>query len=394
MRNFTDYVNEAKQPLEIQDKTINYINVSDLKKYLEIADKFISEDTKAICQWLIDNNSTYVKDFGGENALKTFYDKGIPKEEHLKELYKLMGKTIKAGQLLQIPVFQTEEQFKAIISKEISPDEILLDLTTERGRNKVATKFTPLAHKIAHSQFGKSNLSYEDLFASALEGLTYAMNTYGKKNDKSNADDEAVKSYTFKQYAGYCMRNHILGQVDNESRTVRVPKSQLKKEKDTTGRISKNNTTSGEQVVGHDKDGNGKTLFDYIGDTENAGKNLDKEDINKLWSRIETLIKEKFDKKVLDIFYAATGTFGHEKEKKQDIAKKYNVSKSNITYYIFKVKEFLTKDPKASKLIGELNELMHECRHDWDQEENDDIYVVDNLKNNNDAFESADHGDI
>ena len=97
MKKFSTFVNEAKKSLlEIQDDTIDYISVADLKKYLQVADKFLSDETKEVVQYLIVNNANYIKDLGGkgtsENALADFYNNGPYKEPDKKERYALIGK--------------------------------------------------------------------------------------------------------------------------------------------------------------------------------------------------------------------------------------------------------------------------------------------------------------
>ena len=40
MKKLSQIINEAKQKLDIQDDTINYISTPELQKYMEIANKF------------------------------------------------------------------------------------------------------------------------------------------------------------------------------------------------------------------------------------------------------------------------------------------------------------------------------------------------------------------
>ena len=182
MKKFSNNSN-TKEQLNIQDNTINYISVEELKTYLEVANKFISDDSKEIINWLIANNETYLQDLDPElmadNALEFFYNQGLPKKEDLKELYQAITRVNRKNRLLEIPVFQTKEQFHDIITKKISPDEILMDLTSEESRNKIAKQYVPLVHKIIRQWFNKSSLGYDDLISIAYLGLTYAMNTFG-----------------------------------------------------------------------------------------------------------------------------------------------------------------------------------------------------------------------
>ena len=366
-------ITEGKQKVnfEIQDNTINYISSAELKKYLDVAGKFLSEETKEIVNWLIVNNKTYISDLSNdedENALAGFYKAGVPKDEHLKELYKLIGLLVKSGRTLEIPVFQTKEQFESIINKTAAPDEIILDLKTEKGRAIVAQKYNALAHKIAHQWVGKINLSYEDLLGCCYEGLTYAMNNYGKKNKKSKAEDAAVKSYTFGQFAAYCMLNQIKGNGVNDSHLVRIPTSQQKKERDEKGHNTKNLSVSGDKAVGHDDEG-GKTMFDFIGAANNTESGVNAADRQKLWDSIKKILSEQFDEKILDVWCSYWGLFGHKKLQNKEIAKKYNVANSNITYYCQKVNFFIKKNKKILDMFSELYELVKESINDKDHED-------------------------
>ena len=215
MKKFSQVFEAAKPKLDIQDDTINYISVAELKKYLEICDKFISDEAKSIVKYLIDNNANYVKELSNgdsDNALAAFYDAGVPNtnDETLKELYKNIGILNKKGRLMEIPVFQTKEQFEGIISKTESPDQVILDLKTPQGRNEVAKRYEPLVHKMAKQFMGKSNLDYEDLISAGYTGLTYAMNWYGRKTDKNAADLETIVSKTFTQLSSLSFKYKIL----------------------------------------------------------------------------------------------------------------------------------------------------------------------------------------
>ena len=88
--------------IDIQDETINFIDKADLKKYLEIADRFISDNAKTVIKYFIENND-YVNKFGkgdSKNAIANFYNGPTPKDEKLKEVYKCIGKLNKANRLL------------------------------------------------------------------------------------------------------------------------------------------------------------------------------------------------------------------------------------------------------------------------------------------------------
>ena len=378
-------LNEAVKPqkkLSVQSDSINYIDAKNLKKYLSVADKFLSDAAKEVINYLIVNNTSYLSDLATdeeENALAGFYNAGMPAKENLKELWKAIDEVVKSGRPLEIPVFQTKAQFDKIIDGQTSPDTVIMDFESEKSRNEIAKRYEPLVHKICRQYNGKSNLSYEDLLASAYEGLTYAMNNFGKKRtNKDDINDETVNKYTFGQFAAYMIRFHILGTIENESRIVRVSKSQQKKERTETGKISKNNSVSGDKQIGiHNSDEGNKTLFDFIDSQEYSDSSMDREDLTKLWDRIYAKIKEKFGEKIFNIWCAFYGVNGSKELKNKELADKYGVSNSSITYYCFKVNNYLQKDKEMFKMLQEVYELMKECLAEEDNRNNlDEPYHI------------------
>ena len=398
MRKFSEVYEARKaEGLNIQEDTINYINVKDLKSYLEIANKFLSDEAKDIINWLIVNNETYLHDLDpemeSENALATFYDKGVPKKEDLKELYKCIGTLAKKERLLEIPVFLTKDQFEDIINKKVSPDEILLDLVTDKGREKVVKQYTPLIHKIINQWLGKSNLGVDDLLSVAYEGITYAMNRFGKRKVRGEngkwieaEKDEKVTKYSFKQYAAYCIDNAIREEIKHKSHIVRVPASQQTKERKEKGFNTKTYAVSGEKKVGHDSDGNGKTLFDYIDTGENGFKGVDSEDLEKLWKYVYTKLGENFKERDLDIFYSLFGLNGYKQIKGKELAKKYGIVPSAITPIKIKIIKFIRSDKKLFDAFNEILAIVGEAKQDKYNEEDQFLeeHSVKLNKNNDD----------
>lgn len=383
MKKLSQIVAEGKE-LSLQDDTMNYASAEKLREYLKVADKFISDEAKLITNWLITNNSTYMKELG---SLQKFYAAGKPKDPKMQELYKWIGKLSKANRLIEIPVFQTEEQFNAIIKGTEAPDEILLDLNSEKGRNEVAKKFTPLVWKIARSFNGKSRLSLDELFAVGMEGLTRAMNCYGKseaetrKNGKykdmdaeeiaelvDQDKDEKRKKYTFLSFAAYNIRIFILEAIKHQSHIVRIPASVQKREKASTGRNTKSNSVSGDEATGED----GKSIFGKIDSKEDADASLDQQDIQKLWNGIVKMLKAKFTDKQLDIWYSMNGLFGHEKLKGKEIMKKYGMKNpSEISNSNWKILNYIQTNKTLKKAFAELYSLYKECLNDEDRRNNE-----------------------
>lgn len=406
MKKFSQLIKESKQ-LSIQDDSVNYLSVAELKDYLEIGSKFLSDETKAICKWLIDNNSTYIKKLSGkgDNALVDFYNAGVPSDSELKDLYNNIRKVIKSGRILEIPTFQTRTQFDQIINKKASIDEVVLDLESEKGRNEVAVRYTPLVHKIVNSWLGKTSFEQDDLFAYGMRGLTWAMNLYGKKRDKLKKQEEETgeeidvskyRSYTFLQFAAQMIRYSILDAARNDSHLVRIPISRQKKEKDEKGFIAKSNSVSGDKKMGSKDGGDGKSLFDLVGGMENPGKSIDKKEIDDLWDDIMKALKEHFNDQTMDIFMNHFG-FGLENGAKKlsgkEMAKKYGYnSPSSITAEVTKVLNFIRKDKNMYQKFVDIFELMQEAKHDEDEYENDNepIYVTSSLVKEYDGLNNID----
>lgn len=387
MKNLSQLILEAKQSFELQEDSINKISTAKLKKYLEIANKFLSEDGKNIINWLI-SHPNYVDELAdpsADNALEAFYNAGVPKNQEYKDLYKWIGNIIKKNRIMEIPIFQTEEQFNAILDKKVSPDEIILDMSSEKGRNEIAKKYDKLVWKIARDFVGKTDFSLEDLHAFGSMGLVDAMNTYGKKSAKSEATDEQVKGYTFLSWASYRIRISILENIKDQGHLVRIPRSVQQKEREETGKNTKSNSISVDTPVGKDKDGNTKTLLDKIGDFEREGKSIESEDNEKLWKQIDKKLKEKFDKETLDIFYSWFGIFDHEKLSGKEMMQKYGFkNQSNINAICGKVIKYMRQDKAMFNALKELYEFTNERKNDDDAEDRDfESYHININKHNN-----------
>ncbi len=395
MKNFSIFVEEKNdRKLDIQDNTINYISVEDLKLYLEIADKYLCQETKDIINWLIVNNQTYLHDLDPEmdadNALAAFYDRGVPKEPDLKELYKCIGIVNRNDRLLEIPVFQTKEQFNNIINKKISPDEILLDLKTEKGRTKVVEQYTPLIHKIIRQWIGKSKFGVDDLFSIALMGITYAMNTFGHKKVRDEHGkwveveaDEKTASYSFTQYAAYCINNSIIEEIKHKSHLVRIPASQQTKDRKEKGYNIRNLSVSGDVGIGRNDNGNLRTLFDILDTGENGFKQIDSEDLENLWNTVYSKLDKEFKKRDLEIFYSLFGLNGYKKIKGKDIATKYNVVPSSITSIKTKIINFIKRDKQLWAVFQEILSIVGESKNDKYNEEDQylEAHSITNFKN-------------
>lgn len=371
MKTLKKLFEEKTKKLEVQTNSLNYLSVEDLKKYLEIANNFISNDTKEIINYLIVNNKTYIGDLStdeDENALAGFYNAGMPSKQNLKELYNTLDNVIKDDRILEIPVFQTKEQFDSIINKEVSPDYVILNLDSEKSRNELVKKYQPLLHKICRQYFGKSKFEYDELMSIAYEGFIYAMQSFGKKKNVNDETDEHIVQYTFLQYAAQMVRFAILDAINHQSRVVRIPKSEINKIRKEQGQIAKDNTISGDLTIGiNNSDDGKKTVFDFIDSQEYSDQTTNREDLKLLWDDIYKEISKEFGEKILNIWCSFYGLNDFEKLKNKELAKKYNISNSSITYYCNKVNTFLQKNKKVHKMLINVYDLMKECLNEEDR---------------------------
>lgn len=389
MKTFSQFkvINESAQ-ISAQEGALGIISTAKLEKYLEIADKFISDEAKKICKYMIEHED-WIKEMKktSNNPILTLFNSTKPTDKGLLEIYKAVEKLNKADRLLEIPTFMTKEQFDGILKKTLSPDEVFLDFESEQGRNEIAKKYTPLVHKIARSWVGKTAFDYDQLVSYAYEGLIWALDSYGKKSNKQLKREESgmsdgidmskYKSYTFLSFASQMMRNRILDAAKNDSRLVRIPVSQQNRERAEQGFVAKSNSVSGDQPMGS-KDGEGQTLFDIVGGIDNPGIKIDKEELDKLWDQVCKKLEKKFGPKTMDIFYNYFG-FGNRKQVSgKEMAKKYGYkSPASITAEVVKVINFIKKDKTMFARFTDIYELMREHQEDLDElDTENDLYNV------------------
>ena len=87
---YSNVLKEAKQKLDIQDDTINYISTEDLVKYMEIADKFLSADSKNVFRehrgGLAESLETTIECPNGLSDIKAHYKDSILRH-FIKDMY-------------------------------------------------------------------------------------------------------------------------------------------------------------------------------------------------------------------------------------------------------------------------------------------------------------------
>lgn len=393
MKKFSNYINEPKNVnkrviaesieeeisrFKVDDSSINYISAKDLEKYLFMANKFLSQETKDIVNWLIVNNDNYIAELSTDkhsNAMFGFFKngvKGLPEDK--KELWNKIKTVIGTGRGLEIPVFQKPDEFRGIINGDYGADYVIMQLNTERGKNETIKRYKPLIMKICGQWVGKSTLTYDDLMGAADEGAVYAMREYprvsgNKAKDlvdkynnvimtKDEIEERNTVGYTFPQFLAVTLRGFILAEIQNASHLVRIPRSQQAKEKKATGINVKSHTVSGDKKIGHDE--NSRTVFDLQADAQDAYEYTNKTQIDQIWNSIYKEIQSKFDKNTFDIWAYFNGMAGYEQLKGVDIAKKYKISSSSVTYKVYVVNQYIRKSDRIMRGLAQIKELMDE----------------------------------
>ena len=297
-----------------------------------------------------------------------------------------------------LPQLLSAYQREAVIAKKIDPNDLTLDLETERGRNAIAKKYIPLIEKLVKQFEGKSALSKEEIRSAAMTGLVNAMNDYKNPEEMEKAGKEGNLSFT--SYAAYRIKQQILKDIDNFSRDVKISKyyqGKLKDEGEDTNR-----EFSIDALFANDDDDKAMSVdrFFQLSDEDNSLEMREKEEMYaKLFKRIES----KFSSRDCIVLYKVWGVNGHNKEKVKDIAKELGISSPAIVQICNRIIKFIASDKYCQDLhkayeslvddyvIGKLFEVYKEDRNTIIESFLfDDLYILLeelNKFNNKDKFQ-------
>ena len=290
-------------------------------------------------------------------------------ESTLEELWKIL-KSLKSNIKL-LPHFQSPNERADFIKGKLTVDDMVVDLSTQQGRNDAAKMYMPLVHKIVNQYVGKSKLSRQELISAALVGLTQAMNQW-----------DQTKGSTFKSYAGYRVKQQILNDMDSLSHTM-GKSNWYSREKYGTAMLD---AVSLDGMLGMDDDGDFKQdRLKSLG-IDDKDITVDRDEIKQM-KQIQELIEKKFKQRDVDIFYRYFGLAGYKREKSKDIAKSYGMSEGNIRNSVInKIINYLRGDKKAMEIISNLRDIYNEslmielmgCSQEYIIEflSNDDVYIL------------------
>lgn len=253
--------------------------------------------------------------------------------QDIKATLQKLGNNIKL-----LPMKMSEHEREELIAGRKAMDDLTMDLETEKGRSAVIKQYGPLVYKIANQFIGKENLDKAELISVGFEGLTQAMNTYQKPIDKSELEDgaereeaEEAKRTSFKTWASYKIRWAILGEIYDNSRTIRMSYND-RRNAYTKGETT-NLTTSLDSMAG--KDGEEGSMQDHIAGLATTDT-LTASEQQKRWDKLFDELGKHFSKRDMVVFLKYFGLGGEKEEKGKDIAAEFNMTPAMVTHIVTK----------------------------------------------------------
>lgn len=355
MKNFTDFskiiaVNEATKLISNDVMTVQEIN-----EYLEKVGKKIPKQIADLIYLtakysLLDQESVdTIRDASKSNLKRLAFKYDIPEVE-IEDLWKSL-KDLKTN-LRLLPQYQTASERSAFMAGKLIMSDITIDLETSAGRNACAKMYTPLIHKIVNGFVGKCPLDKPELMSAGMLGFTYAMNTW-RKPAKNSPEDTENKTVPFKTYAGYCVRNQILQDINNLGYVIKTNQHGI-------------NKYGSSAFQGQSLDSFGINTDDEFKQDRLAilgmedQKEVDAKSEDELMKDLYKFIDGKFKQRDIDIFYRYFGFNGYKKEKGKDIAKTFGIAPSTITAIVKWILSELKKDKRAMEILVNLQNIYNE----------------------------------
>lgn len=381
MLKFSERVMEAR-------KANVELSRSEIEEY--ISKVKLPKEIKLVCQFMLANNildkeSTDMLIIGNKTQLGVLADKFGVTVNDLIDAQKLI-KAKPENQRL-IPTLQTTEEFEGLLSGEKQPEDITVDLETEKGRARVAKAYMGLVMGIANKYRG-SGLDWNGIVSAGMLGLTNAMRDYRTPDYYANleGDESEAKRYkklSFKQYAGWRIKQQILNDIQEYSRTVRITQHEYKKNLASGNTQGNFNTVSVDGLSKDDED-RGMAIDRMIGASSRESEH--DFEVSDTFKQLKKLLEKKFNQRDCTIFYKTFGLFGYTETKQKDIAKELGVTPANINIITKKIISYIQSVPSAKEMLQELYNHHFESlmvrNFDKSREEimdafiNDDIHVL------------------
>ena len=212
---------------------------------------------------------------------------------------------------------------------------------SEREKTALVKQYEPLINKLTKQFTSSVKIDWDSVKSMAYEGFVLAMQNY---------DDERSR-LTFKQFAGWSIRNNILSSLDKELRTVTMSAYAQNKAKENGEAVFNSvalSVISGEESINGDGEEKGGKEFKY--GVYEKDKFSDGDTFEYLYGRLE----DEFSERDCEIFYRSFGLKGFDDEKGKDIAKHFGVSEGLVSQKIKKMILFIRKDTELVEMMANL----------------------------------------
>lgn len=350
----------------------------------------LPKEIKLVCNFMLSNDildrqSTDILITGNRTQLGTLVTNFNVTLNDLLDVQKLLK--VKPENQRLIPTLQNPDETEGLINGTKTVEDITLDLETEKGRARTAKLYMSLVMSIANKYRG-SGLDWNGLVSAGMLGLTNAMRDYRTPDYYSNlesneAEAKKYKKLTFKQYASWRIKQKILNDINEFSRTVRINQYQYEKNRDAGNTQGNFNSVSIDQHTQDDED-RGLAIDRMIGVSSASDEN--KFELSDTMKQLKKLLEKNFSQRDCTIFYKVFGLFGYDDMKQKEIAKEIGVTPALVNIITKKIISYLQTAPGAKKYLQELYNHHFESlmvqNFDKSREEimdafiNDDIHVL------------------
>lgn len=297
------------------------------------------------------NLSTYLSD--EENfdniffkSLDNLFAQYIEGEDLSKVFYKTFN--TKLSQNKSKSGLTTTNYLFAIHSREIEEiaakfppyEEQIYDPYDPKNREKLILQNLKLALKLALKYSRKTSESLLDILQCGYEGLVKAYDTYSPN-----------KATKFSTFARFSIIGEIMIYLTNDTRTVRIQKSDLDKIKKETDHYPSNNSESFFTKASDVNLGSNNMIIDVIGKEDDNMEEIKREQemftlvFDSLLSNLNTR-----NKQLIRDYY---GLGYRKKLSKPELSKKYNLKKNEVENEVKKI------HTKLNKQVDNIEELIN-----------------------------------
>ena len=213
-------------------------------------------------------------------------------------------------------------------------------MMTDIEKNALVQQYEPLINKITKQYADKVKASWSDIKSMAYEGFAIAINTY----------DPERSSMTFKQFAGFAIRNNILTGLNNELRTVKLSAYAQKKAVECGDAVFNSVSFDTDWSIGDENRNVGIKWRKEYDKLSQEAKFDDGDIFETLYSKLE----ENLPLRDCEIFYRTFGLKDFEEEKGKDIAVYFGISRALVSIKLKSVIQFIQKDEELVEVLSNL----------------------------------------